>query len=144
FVNRCHWSLWVEVSFYIVAGTLFFFNKKTFFSNWIKLVIVIVALDRFVNARVIYEDFAFIRYIFYIVSKLIIFFKPQFIIYFTLGIFYYALYSKISISSIQLLVIISLFVVQFALLDNLVHKFFFVVMNSMFITMLYKPFYLKI
>src|SRR6185312_8587049 len=58
--------------------------------------------------------------------------------------FYYALYSKISISSIQLLVIISLFVVQFALLDNLVHKFFFVVMNSMFITMLYKPFYLKI
>src|SRR6185437_8846075 len=56
YVSKCYWSLTVEVSFYIVASILFFSSKKNFFSNWIKLAVVVFVVNKLLAIIPISED----------------------------------------------------------------------------------------
>lgn len=46
YISGSYWSLWVEASFYILAGGIFFFDRKNFISNWLYIVLSILIITK--------------------------------------------------------------------------------------------------
>ncbi len=89
------WSLWPEIQFYILAGIIYYFNRKNFIKNFTILSLFLIFIFWIISNVLGKNYFHFNKSnpLFIHINNLIqIFNLPSFIQYFTLGIQFYALF----------------------------------------------------
>ena len=131
YIDGAYWSLLVEVKFYIIAGCIYFIKPDTFLRNW--LIITITVLVSEIILRKYIHDNETIKTVWRTL------FFTDFIGFFSLGIFFYALFTKIEIKAISYLIMVLIFAITFNRLFDLYYKGYFVLFMLAFVTLVYFP-----
>lgn len=102
YLNGSYWSLWPEIQFYFLCSTVYFFDKSNFYRNYfifailINLMLFILTADfwsRYCTNQGLPLNIA------YLGTTINTYFNlPDFINYFSIGVFGYAIYSDKNIS----------------------------------------------
>jgi peptidoglycan/LPS O-acetylase OafA/YrhL len=139
YVDGVYWSLAVEVKFYIVAAFLYFFSKKSFFSNWIILCGVVLLFQIVVrqNENLSQGNSAIVINI---IHSLLF---TNFFVFFTMGMLFYKLYKQERVATWQLILLLIYSSLQIlfvrTLHNNSSEKYFYCLFISLFLIFIYKP-----
>jgi peptidoglycan/LPS O-acetylase OafA/YrhL len=143
YVNLSYWSLWVEITFYLLCSLLFFMNKQKFVRNWMLLLLPLIVL-KIIGAQ---TDFGNTHYVSAILRRIAgftgYFNFCKYAAYFSLGILFYCLFfsKKISKQSIALCVLCVL-VEAYYLNDNILRIMLLAVI-VLFMLFIYRPAYIS-
>jgi len=135
YMDGSYWSLICEVKFYLIIGFLYFIDQTNFFRNWLIYVFIMVLAYIVVLKSSLYiprELSDDIQYYF----RLILF--PEYLIFFTLGIYFFMLFNKDQIKTSTHMMIFLLLVSQLCFLQSINEDIFIVVFVLLFLTFLYK------
>lgn len=96
YINGSYWSLWPEIQFYFLVSTLYFFDRKQFLRNFSIAALVLIGIywgiDHARTGSVVFIHITpWKADLFYrLITQY--FNLPQYLVYFSLGIFFYAVY----------------------------------------------------
>jgi peptidoglycan/LPS O-acetylase OafA/YrhL len=139
YIDNAYWTLGLEMKFYLFASILYFASKRNFFRNWlifnlsilvgycITLVLFQSINNSFViNFKKIFEVIFFVRYIFY----------------FTLGAYFYRLYTNMSLKNYEKyeIMLLALISCSFLPIAEIIAMLLF---SGLFYLFVYKPRYLS-
>jgi peptidoglycan/LPS O-acetylase OafA/YrhL len=127
YIDPVEWSLICEVVFYFTASILYFINKQKFFTNWLLYTATIMAIAMIVK----YSNTWFNTYITAIL-------QPNFISFFTIGIYFFNLYTNSKMPLKVHLAAILLFFLQLILFQNLKEIAFLISFVALFLLFIYK------
>jgi peptidoglycan/LPS O-acetylase OafA/YrhL len=145
-ISGSYWTLWVEVSFYLLAGAIFFINSGNFLSNWVKALTIVTFLRIITYSKVqnIFDNGSSIKKILLMTREGLHFFAvSQFMIYFTLGILFYTIFDKKKISRFNFSVILALSGLELYLLEHNSLRVLFILTILLFVIFIYKGEYLN-
>ena len=94
YVDGVYWSLFAEVVFYIFAGIIFFLKPRAFLQNWLGATLFVTIIRLVTSPK---NSFLFpndISLVFSMIYDLYLELHFSYWVYFSLGIFFYHLYSK--------------------------------------------------
>lgn len=138
YIDASYWTLHIEVTFYIIAGLLYFINKEKFISNWVIIAFVLTVISFF-------YEFLFPT------QKLLSTFCNMFrisgqMVYFTIGILGCAFFLKekiptwtIVMGSIVILYRYAAYYVQF----SIINFYIFCFITTLFAAFVFTPKLLK-
>lgn len=90
YIDIVYWTLTYEVKFYILASLVFFFKKDSFFKNWVVWTVLVLLI------HFAFEAITRIRplpHMELVKNTIDIYLFPEYIILFTLGIYFYMLFT---------------------------------------------------
>jgi peptidoglycan/LPS O-acetylase OafA/YrhL len=143
YISGSYWSLAVEVLFYILAGVLYFYNRKKILWNWLLLVWFFTLLRIISSPKLQFLFPEQINLVWAQVNKFILLFNTPYFVYFTIGIFMYTFFMKKSVSKIEFLLGIGLVLLEFYFLPDFVVRLALLTMIGLFTLFLYKEEYLS-
>lgn len=98
YINGSYWSLWPEIQFYFLASTLYYFDRKRFLRNFSGCALILIGIywgvDHARTGSVLHLPVApekadlLYRWITQYFNL------PQYLVYFSLGIFFYTVYKS--------------------------------------------------
>src|SRR6185503_9022819 len=140
YIDGVYWSLICEVKFYLLIGLFYFLNKTRFFRNWVVYVsimfilyILLITGSGFISASFSQNALYYFRLIFF----------PQYLIFFTFGIYFFMLFSGDKPKAAFEILIVMMLIVQLWFLQNRMEDIFIGIFILLFVTFLYKPRWLK-
>lgn len=137
YVDSVYWSLFVEVIFYVVGGLIFFFQPTSFLSNWLRITLLITVFRIISSPR---NQFLFsddINSIFSGIYNLYLQFHFSYWIYFSLGIFFYYLYSQNKPSLFDIAMMLILVLLEFYFLKDQTLRILFIAVILLFSILVY-------
>jgi len=145
YIDGAYWSLWVEVTFYLLAGLLFFTNKQKFLQRWCAVMVVAILLKivtlpqfaAFIAGR------ASLAGVMNIVTRALIYVGLlNFMVYFTLGMYFYCLFFKKQVPRLFQVLCGLLTVVELLSMKENAPRLVFVLMIIIFLLFVYRQQYL--
>ncbi len=146
YIDGAYWSLWVEITFYIISGSIFFYNRGRFIRNWtilliLALILKLITLPQSITALSAYPAlYKIANGLSLFAGYLNIF---NFIIYFTLGILFYCLFFRKKITGFFLVSCIIFTVAEIWFYPGNGVRLAFLLMITLFLLFIYKPQYLS-
>lgn len=138
YIDGVYWSLAAEMKYYILAGLLFFYNKKQFIRTWLLFTAVILSFFYLIGFYAVsYPPAVFFQ------SVLKKFFLAEYLVYFTLGMFFFLLYKKREIKPIYFFITAIYVIVQIFVFLSVPEAVIFIFFIGIFSLYVYKPSYLK-
>lgn len=146
-INGSYWTLWVEICFYILAGIIYFKNRSSFFSVWVRVLFVIF-LARVICYSKIQMMLSGIPFIFQSIDKLrqiLLFFNVTiYSAYFSVGMLFYAIYSKMNVGRLNFVFVALTFIVELIMLQNNEIRIILVLLTVLFSFLVFRDEYLSI
>lgn len=137
FVDGVYWSLAVEVKFYLLAGIVYFAQRRNFWDNWLKLLTAVMLIHYAVilnNTVLHFSD---------LLSKLDAFFDiiflPEHILYFCIGMFFYNLHAGRKIRIVHLSLISIFVLAEEVIFLKGVERSFLAAFIALFFIFVFKP-----
>jgi peptidoglycan/LPS O-acetylase OafA/YrhL len=122
------WSLTCEINFYIVASILFFYKKDSFVKNWF----IYVAIN--LSTYIVFKTLGYNGILYYFEQI----FYPQFLVFFTMGMYFYLLYRKVQLNWIYHVALVSFLAAQLVT-HNLIQAIFILTFVILFFILIYRP-----
>lgn len=136
-IDGAYWSLACEASFYVTASILFFSSRQPFLKKWLLFSVPFVLFYCLTNS----VHAAGLVQVRYLLSVTIF---PQYLIYFTLGIYFYMLYSNKKVSLAEHLAIAGTFVTHLAFTEKAIGDFIFILaFTALFVIFVFRPAWLN-
>lgn len=138
YIDGAYWSLFVEMSFYVVAGLIYFFSPRSFSFNWIFLTVCLIAIRFIISPKLqpflpeSLNHFNATLYKFYLTLHL------SYWSYFSIGIFFYSWF-RLQVKKTELAMIIFVAVAELYLLHDPILRLLFVVILLLFICLIVRP-----
>ncbi|MDB5286998.1 MAG: hypothetical protein JWR05_1947 [Mucilaginibacter sp.] len=128
FIDGVEWTLLCEVYFYLVSSVIFFLNKKRFFQNWLLYSSFIVLLHLAIIAFKIPRLGNYVPWLLF----------PSYLMFFSLGIYFYCLFTKQRLSLSIHVAVILLFVIQLVFMQKPGEIAFILSFIILFLIFIYK------
>jgi peptidoglycan/LPS O-acetylase OafA/YrhL len=132
-IDGAYWSLVCEASFYVTASMLFFTGRKRFLKSWLLFstpLVLFYCLTNNVHSASIVQ----------VRDMLSVTVFPQYLIFFTLGIYFYMLYCNKSIRRVEHVTIIGTFLIHLILTEKAIGDFAFILaFVALFIIFVFRP-----
>ena len=129
FIDGVEWSLVCELSFYIIAASLYFINKKYFFRNWLIAISVLLSLHFSLQSLGLNLAESYLKYLLF----------PEYMVMFTIGIYFYLLYTAPKLNVLYHISTAILFGIQLFFIQNFKEDIFIVAFVLLFLLFIYKP-----
>jgi peptidoglycan/LPS O-acetylase OafA/YrhL len=142
FIDGVYWSLVIEVRFYLMVCILYFLDKKNFFENWLKFSVFIVLMYQVILIN--HSKFHFSDHLSLINAPFVTLFFPKYIIYFTLGMFFFLISSGRRIKRSYVFILGFYVLLEEILFLEGLERVFFLAFIGLFLIMLYKPNWLNL
>lgn len=142
-IDGAYWSLWAEVIFYTVAGICFFVLRNRFVSCWLIFTVLVQGI-RIISSPHLrqYFPFYFDSLLEKIYSNLFLL-NFHFWTYFTLGIYFSALFHHVTLKRIDHVVVSVLAAYELYFLKSLTLAAMYTSVNFIFLLLIYKPRYVR-
>lgn len=95
YIDNVYWTLGNEMKFYIYTSTAYFIFRNNFFKMWLYFALSIMCI------YICSKHFDSSRFFFYMTNLFETTFFAKYVIYFTLGIFFYRIYEKLPVSRFE-------------------------------------------
>ena len=140
-INGSYWSLWVEVTFYLLSSIVFFLNRGKFIRNWFWLLVPLTILKIIsIQSHSLAEAVPGLAPVISALWRITVYFNLcNYAAYFSLGILFYSLFSnkRVPLAAI-ILCALSTIVEMYYLEDNSL-RVMVLAMIAVFLLFIYKP-----
>lgn len=128
YINGSYWSLWIEVSFYVLIAFVFFKLRKSFLKAWFRFLLLPITLLKLIVWRIaaVWQPVASSgAYLKFIHAKELLFAPvslPNYLIYFSIGLLFYFLFIKEKVNRSEYLIVIFSYVSELIFMQDSVTR----------------------
>ncbi|RFM27853.1 acyltransferase family protein [Deminuibacter soli] len=140
YIDIVYWTLTFEIKFYILASLVFFFKKENFFRNWMGWTLVVLLIHYAFKLVAAVKP---LPHMDLVKNTIDIYLFPEYIILFTLGIYFYMLFTGRKMHQGYTWLMAALVVVQMTMLKYQNERIFVAIYIALFIVFLYRPQWLR-
>lgn len=136
YIDGVYWTLSYEMKFYLISATIYYLNKNDFFKNWLRYVCLVLA--SYLCVTYFLPGATELRKL----IKLCLF--PEYVVLFTLGMYFYLLYSKRKLDKLVLPLLVALTLVEMYITNHVLANTYILIFIGMFACFVYKPTWISI
>lgn len=139
YIDNVYWSLFVELQFYFLAATVYFYSPKKFFKNIIVICFVLFLFYLLTTNKILFTG----KFLWISIVSLGFFELPRYISWFLIGIVINQIYFD-NKDKRKLIFLLFLFLIQIILSVDIYIKLFVIFCMFIFLSFLYYPKILKL
>jgi len=143
YIDGVYWSLWAEIFFYLSAALIFFINRKNFLTTWLTMTTFLQLLRIVTSPKIMSFYPESLTNLVDTIYRGFFVFNLNCWVYFSIGVFMYALYSKRTTTTPEKVLMGFLLALEFYFLHSIVLGIIFIGFITLFVLLVYKPGSLK-